>query len=51
MASTSTSSIIFLAAPPTFTGENFDYWDIKIRHFLKVNNLWEIAENDFEPRK
>ena len=51
MASTSTSSTICLATPSTFMGENYDYWAVKMRLFFKENDLWEIIENDFEPKK
>ncbi|XP_021762534.1 uncharacterized protein LOC110727275 [Chenopodium quinoa] len=35
------------SAPPTFTGENYDYWCIKMRLFLKASALWEIVEIGF----
>ena len=51
MASMSTSSTTSMPAPPTFMGENYDYWCIKMKLFLKASALWEIVENGFEEKK
>jgi len=30
--------------PPTFTGENYHIWAIKMKAYLKALNLWEVVE-------
>ncbi|KAE8655168.1 hypothetical protein F3Y22_tig00117034pilonHSYRG01051 [Hibiscus syriacus] len=52
MASTSTSFIsISMPSPSIFTGDNYDYWCIKMKLFLKASALWEIMEIGYEEKK
>ncbi|XP_047262146.1 uncharacterized protein LOC124898601 [Capsicum annuum] len=30
--------------PPIFSGENYHFWAIKMKAYLKVLNLWDIVE-------
>ncbi|GAV87471.1 DUF4219 domain-containing protein [Cephalotus follicularis] len=32
-------------AIPVFSGENFDFWSIKIKTILRAYDLWEVVEN------
>lgn len=32
---------------PIFNGENYDYWDIKMRTFFMSQGLWDIVDNGF----
>ncbi|KAE8660902.1 hypothetical protein F3Y22_tig00116944pilonHSYRG00073 [Hibiscus syriacus] len=51
MTSTSTSSIsTSMPSHPIFTGDNYDYWCIKMKLFLKVSELWEIVETCYEEK-
>ncbi|XP_015576935.2 uncharacterized protein LOC107261514 [Ricinus communis] len=35
-------------APPVFDGEGYHVWAAKMEAHLKVNNLWEAVEEDYE---
>lgn len=34
-------------APPTFDGENYQMWAIKMEAYLEANDLWEAVEEDY----
>ncbi|KAF2299226.1 hypothetical protein GH714_031026 [Hevea brasiliensis] len=36
-------------APPSFNGDNYPVWVVKMRSFLKAMNLWESVESDADP--
>ncbi|KAF2323746.1 hypothetical protein GH714_036806 [Hevea brasiliensis] len=36
-------------APPSFNGDNYPVWVVKMRSFLKAMNLWESVESDANP--
>ncbi|KAF2323330.1 hypothetical protein GH714_034668 [Hevea brasiliensis] len=36
-------------APPSFNGDNYPVWVVKMRSFLKAMNLWEYVESDVDP--
>ncbi|GKV46536.1 hypothetical protein SLEP1_g53512 [Rubroshorea leprosula] len=38
-----------LSNPPLFTGKNYDVWAIKMKAFLKGNDVWDSVENGFNP--
>ncbi|GAV70935.1 DUF4219 domain-containing protein/UBN2 domain-containing protein, partial [Cephalotus follicularis] len=40
MASSTSANVI-----PVFSGENFDFWSIKIKTILRAYDLWEVVEN------
>ncbi|GAV85184.1 DUF4219 domain-containing protein [Cephalotus follicularis] len=40
MASSTSANAI-----PVFSGENFDFWSIKIKTILRAYDLWEVVEN------
>ncbi|XP_073109469.1 uncharacterized protein [Elaeis guineensis] len=48
---TSTSTNIDVPAPPIFGGDNYDYWCIKMKLFLRANELWEIVESGVDQRQ
>ncbi|KAL4347404.1 hypothetical protein GQ457_17G002840 [Hibiscus cannabinus] len=51
MASSSTSSMsTTIPSPHIFTGDNYDYWCIKMKLFLKASALWEIVEIGYEEK-
>ncbi|XP_057746552.1 uncharacterized protein LOC130965813 [Arachis stenosperma] len=35
-------------APPTFDGENYDLWAVKMESYLEALDLWEAVEEDYE---
>ena len=35
-----------LISPHTFNGENYPIWSVKMKCFLKAQDLWEIVEED-----
>ncbi|KAL4376377.1 hypothetical protein GQ457_02G040520 [Hibiscus cannabinus] len=39
-----------IPSPPLFTGDNYDYWCIKMKLFLKASALWEIVEIGYEEK-
>ncbi|KAL4362450.1 hypothetical protein GQ457_04G012430 [Hibiscus cannabinus] len=39
-----------IPSPPLFTGDNYDYWCIKMKLFLKSSALWEIVEIGYEEK-
>jgi len=32
---------------PTFNGENYDFWSIKMKTFFCFQDLWEIVDEEF----
>ncbi|KAL4348534.1 hypothetical protein GQ457_17G002770 [Hibiscus cannabinus] len=51
MASSSTSSMsTTIPSPHIFTGDNYDYWCIKMKLFLKASALWEIVEIGYKEK-
>ncbi|GAV79481.1 DUF4219 domain-containing protein, partial [Cephalotus follicularis] len=40
-----TASSTSANAIPVFSGENFDFWSIKIKTILRAYDLWEVVEN------
>ncbi|KAF2314609.1 hypothetical protein GH714_027926 [Hevea brasiliensis] len=36
-------------SPPSFNGDNYPVWVVKMRSFLKAMNLWEPIESDANP--
>ncbi|XP_021278973.1 uncharacterized protein LOC110412694 [Herrania umbratica] len=36
-------------APPPFTGENYQYWAVKMKTYLKAFDLWDVVETEGEP--
>ncbi|XP_074299303.1 uncharacterized protein LOC141630369 [Silene latifolia] len=47
----SASNTISIPTTPMFGGENYDYWCIKIKLFLRANALWEIVESGIQQQK
>ncbi|GKV30443.1 hypothetical protein SLEP1_g39251 [Rubroshorea leprosula] len=45
MSSSSTNSF---SSPPMFNGENYDFWAIRMKAFLKGNDVWEVIEHGFQ---
>ncbi|GKV36122.1 hypothetical protein SLEP1_g44290 [Rubroshorea leprosula] len=45
MSSSSTNSFSSL---PMFNGENYDFWAIRMKAFLKGNDVWEVIEHGFQ---
>ncbi|GAV57492.1 DUF4219 domain-containing protein [Cephalotus follicularis] len=43
------SSHAYLPAPPVFRGENYEFWSVKMKAFLRAYDLWEIVEKGYEP--
>ncbi|GAV87372.1 DUF4219 domain-containing protein [Cephalotus follicularis] len=39
------ASLTSANAIPVFSGENFDFWSIKIKTILRAYDLWEVVEN------
>lgn len=37
---------VSLITPPTFTGENFQIWSVKMQSYLEAYDLWEIVAED-----
>ncbi|XP_022866221.1 uncharacterized protein LOC111386024 [Olea europaea var. sylvestris] len=35
--------------PSVFTGENYGFWAVKMKTYLRAYDLWEITENGTEP--
>ena len=35
-------------APPTFKGENYNMWAIRMKTYLEAMDLWEAIEEDYE---
>ncbi|CAI8619402.1 unnamed protein product [Vicia faba] len=35
-------------APPTFDGDNYDLWAVKMESYLEALDLWEAVEEDYE---
>ncbi|GLT95077.1 hypothetical protein SLE2022_127820 [Rubroshorea leprosula] len=40
-----------LSNPPLFTGKNYDVWAIKMKAFLKGNDVWDSVEKGFNPSR
>ncbi|CAL8084875.1 unnamed protein product [Prunus armeniaca] len=36
---------------PIFNGENFDFWQIKMKTIFRSNDLWDIVENGYKTPK
>ncbi|XP_074265931.1 uncharacterized protein LOC141588385 [Silene latifolia] len=47
----SASNTISIPTAPMFGGENYDYWCIKMKLFLRANALWEIVESGIQQQK
>ncbi|GKV19034.1 hypothetical protein SLEP1_g29334 [Rubroshorea leprosula] len=45
MSSSSTNSF---SSPRMFNGENYDFWAIRMKAFLKGNDVWEVIEHGFQ---
>src|ERR1044072_8766484 len=37
-----------VAAPPTFNGENYEIWAIRMESYLEAADLWEAMEEDYD---
>lgn len=37
-----------VAAPPTFNGENYEIWAIRMESYLEAADLWEAVEEDYD---
>ncbi|GKV29240.1 hypothetical protein SLEP1_g38182 [Rubroshorea leprosula] len=44
----SCSSTNSFSSPPMFNGENYDFWAIRMKAFLKGNDVWEVIEHGFQ---
>ena len=44
MATTNQTSSIPV---PIFTGENYDFWSVKMKTFFRSQDLWDIIEDGF----
>jgi len=44
MATTNQTSSISI---PIFTGENYDFWSVKMKTFFHSQDLWDIIEEGF----
>lgn len=39
----------FLSNPPSFTGDNYQIWAVKIKSYLVASDLWDMVEDDLVP--
>jgi len=37
-----------MAAPPVFSGENFEIWSVKMKSYLEVSGLWEVVITEIQ---
>ena len=41
-------AIFSLMAPPTFDGESYQIWAVRMRIYLQALDLWEAIEDEYE---
>jgi len=39
----------FMAAPPVFSGENFEIWSVKMKSYLEASGLWNVVMSEIPP--
>jgi len=38
-----------MAAPPVFSGENFEIWSVKMKSSLEASDLWDVVMSEIQP--
>jgi len=39
----------FMAAPPVFSGENYQIWSVKMKFYLEASGLWDVVMFEIQP--
>ena len=39
----------FLSSPPTFNGQNYLIWAVKMKSYLEASDLWEVVQDEQQP--
>jgi len=39
----------FMAAPPIFSGENYQIWSVKMKSYLEASGLWDVVMSEIQP--
>jgi len=37
-----------MAAPPIFSGENYQIWSIKMKSYLEASDLWDVVMSEIQ---